>query len=599
MILMKPNMMKFLGAVGFIACACTTVEGAEFEFINLDEAGEGLNDPTVVDPVGGNMATTVGGQRLAALERVGEIWGSYLVSPVPIRVEVKFDPLGANVLASAGPVTAKSNFSNAPQRGVLYTVAQANSLAGTDLGAGVNDISVTVSSDADFYLGFNQDANASGSNFIDTILHELGHGLGFISFVASDGTFNSGTPDAFSSLVYDISMGKRWTELTAAQRVTSATSGTNLAWDGAFSNAGANQMLDLESGENRMVLDAVLPDLTRLEDVDYGTATFSDSVPATGISGLVVVTDDGSGDGTSTQACLPLINSAEVAGNIAFVRRGGCNFDDKVFNAQEAGAVAVILANNAGNSLVFPGGDSLVGGELVELNIPVITVTMAVGDSLEAASPGARIDLVQRLGTRTGSNSSRLNLYAPDPVQSGSSVSHWTTEASPDLLMEPIINPNLDRRLDLTLTQMKDIGWEVVDIPYPHETYEIWAARVFDTDEDLTAEEDDADGDGATNMEEYFFGSLPDDGDSKRFPEIVLEEGSTKIELIVSTLPADLRYGFEFSETLDGFDDVVTNVDVRLESRESIDDETERLVFELVEVPERRFVRVRIEAKEL
>ena len=27
--------------------------------------------------------------------------------------------------------------------------------------------------------------------------------------------------------------------------------------------------------------------------------------------------------------------------------------------------------------------------------------------------------------------------------------------------MEPIINSNLDRQLDLTLTQMKDIGWQV------------------------------------------------------------------------------------------------------------------------------------------
>ncbi|MGJ8644442.1 MAG: PA domain-containing protein [Luteolibacter sp.] len=573
-------------------------EGAEFIFVNQDGAGEGLNDPTPAAPVGGNTATTLGAQRLAALERVGEIWGRYLVSSVPIRVEVEFDPLGGNTLAAAGPVTVESNFTNAPQSGMLYTVAQANSLSGTDLRPGINDISVTVNSDQEYYLGFNQDA-ATDTNFIDTLLHELGHGLGFISFVdESTGSYNSNTPDVFSSLIYDVAMGKRWTELTAAQRVTSATSGTNLAWDGGFSNAGANQVLGLASLENRMVLDAVLPDLTRLEDREYNTVGFAVRFPAKGVSGLLVVTDDGSG-ATSTLACQDIVNGAEVAGNIAFVRRGTCNFDDKVFRAQEAGAVAVVIADNVAGSPVLAGGDGIVEGEVVDITVPVVTISMADGDTLEAASPGVRLDFEQRPGTRFGITDGRLNLYAPSPVELGSSVSHWTTAASPNLLMEPVINVNLDRKLDLTLTQMKDIGWEVVDIPFPHDSYETWAARVFDVSETLTAEGDDADDDGATNIEEYFFGSLPDDGGSRRFPEFVLDGGVPTLELVVSSLPADLVYAIEFSDTLDGFDEAVRNVDVRLESRESIDDETERLVFSLVEVPEKRFARVRIETKGL
>ncbi len=53
----------------------------------------------------------------------------------------------------------------------------------------------------------------------------------------------------------------------------------------------------------------------------------------------------------------------------------------------------------------------------------------------------------------------RVQLYTPNPVQSGSSVSHWDTDATTNLLMEPSINIGLPLDLDLTKQQMRDIGW--------------------------------------------------------------------------------------------------------------------------------------------
>jgi hypothetical protein len=54
-------------------------------------------------------------------------------------------------------------------------------------------------------------------------------------------------------------------------------------------------------------------------------------------------------------------------------------------------------------------------------------------------------------------------LYTPNPLVSGSSVSHWDVTASPNLLMEPNINPDLTTTLtapiDLTLPLLKDLGW--------------------------------------------------------------------------------------------------------------------------------------------
>jgi hypothetical protein len=54
-------------------------------------------------------------------------------------------------------------------------------------------------------------------------------------------------------------------------------------------------------------------------------------------------------------------------------------------------------------------------------------------------------------------------LYAPSPVESGSSISHFDTVASPNLLMEPFINSNLGSDLDLTDEQLFDVGWTPAD----------------------------------------------------------------------------------------------------------------------------------------
>ena len=53
----------------------------------------------------------------------------------------------------------------------------------------------------------------------------------------------------------------------------------------------------------------------------------------------------------------------------------------------------------------------------------------------------------------------RVELYTPGTFSSGSSVSHWNTASTPNLLMEPFINQNLPLSLDLTPNQMRDIGW--------------------------------------------------------------------------------------------------------------------------------------------
>ena len=70
-----------------------------------------------------------------------------------------------------------------------------------------------------------------------------------------------------------------------------------------------------------------------------GTAEFSSVGSVTDT--LILVND---GVGTVTDACTAITNS--IAGKIALIDRGTCNFRSKALAAQNAGAVGVIIANN-------------------------------------------------------------------------------------------------------------------------------------------------------------------------------------------------------------------------------------------------------------
>lgn len=67
-----------------------------------------------------------------------------------------------------------------------------------------------------------------------------------------------------------------------------------------------------------------------------------------------------------------------VAGKIAIIDRGTCEFTVKVMNAQIAGAVAVVVANNQGDSFFAMGGTNR------KIKIPSVMVGQSHGAALEA-----------------------------------------------------------------------------------------------------------------------------------------------------------------------------------------------------------------------
>src|SRR5687768_6703457 len=109
-ILNAKRLLPFFAMVVVLACFSSAFATATIVIVNVDGPGEGFNDPTPVAPVGGNTGTTRGQQRLNAFSYAASIWGSTLDSPVTIRIQAAFNPLGANVLGSAGTTYLVSDF---------------------------------------------------------------------------------------------------------------------------------------------------------------------------------------------------------------------------------------------------------------------------------------------------------------------------------------------------------------------------------------------------------------------------------------------------------------------------------------------------------
>jgi Ca2+-binding RTX toxin-like protein len=225
--------------------------------VNNDGPNEGFNDPASFTPVGGNNATTRGQARLNAFQAAADFWGQFLQSDVVIKVGATFDSMGGSsnsaILGSAGAYSVHNNFANQPVPNTLYPVALANSIAGTDLNGSANpEIIARFNSDVDnssvlgsvnWYYGL--DGNSGGHiDFFTVVLHELGHGLGFIDLIGDNGSL--GTPGIYDrNLVYnDPANGiKDLINMTTAQRLAAITSGTRLLWNGSNVTADAGGKL--------------------------------------------------------------------------------------------------------------------------------------------------------------------------------------------------------------------------------------------------------------------------------------------------------------------------------------------------------------------
>ncbi|MFN0102839.1 MAG: PA domain-containing protein [Bryobacteraceae bacterium] len=450
---------------------------ATIVIVNNDGPGEGFNDPTPVAPVGGNSGTTLGQQRLIAFQSAADVWGASLTSNVTIPVRANFDPLTCTatsaVLGSAGPITVSRDFTNAPLAGTWYHAALANKRFGSDIVAAEPDIAARFNSNLGqancltgvfFYLGLD---NNHGTNIdlVTVVLHEFGHGLGFSTTTnGSTGAQLQGFPSSYDHFLLDLTTSLGWTAMTNAERAASAINARKVVWTGPQVTAAVPTVLSLGTPELGVVTVGLPVNVTGTYLA--GRAQFGAALSNPGVtSDLMPVVSQLGGTGPG---CEPFnaVNTVAVNGRIALIDRGVCSFIIKVKNAQNAGAVGVVIADNVAGS---PPPD--LGGVDPTITIPSVRITLADGNTLKTAlryrsrtKSGVVTTLRLNTAIRSGADAgNRMLVYTPNPFQSGSSVSHWDTSAFPNLLMEPAINADLTHSVsapsDLTLEMLRDIGW--------------------------------------------------------------------------------------------------------------------------------------------
>lgn len=470
--------------LAFLAILLTT--GSAFARVtitikNIDAAGQGFNDPTPATPIGGNTGTTLGEQRLNAFKYAAGIWGDILDSPVPIVIEASFSPINSTtnpctttsaILGQAGSKGYLSDFTNAPLPHVGYPIALANKLAGRDLNDTLPEIGATFNALVDnptclgprgWYYGLDGN-HGTNIDLVSVLLHEFAHGLGFAGNISTNsGNFSGGnTPSVFDIHTFDTQAGLRWDQMSSQQRLVSMINTGHLAFDGPLTKAHAATLL-----KPATYLSVSSPSAAA-RPFDIGQATFGAAVSSITLSGdIVAATDPADEIGPSTfDGCSAYTNPSAVAGKWALVNRGGnaageppCTFVLKAQNAQAAGAIGLIVADNREESCLPP---AMSGGD-ASITIPVISVTLSDGAAIRTqTAAGAVATLLTDPTHLAGATPDGYpRLYAPCTLEPGSSIYHFDVTAKPSLLMEPFISDDLNHTPDLTLDELRDIGWTV------------------------------------------------------------------------------------------------------------------------------------------
>lgn len=462
---------RFLTALTLLAFSTLAHAGANIVIINNNAPGVGFNDPTPTAPIGGNSGTTIGQQRLIAFQYAANIWGATLDSNTDIRVQAQFVPLTctatAAVLGSAGTIQIIRDFPGAEFPATWYHTALANKRAGTDL-LQTNDINTNFNSNlgnpgcltaSGWYYGLDTNHPSNRINLVTVLLHEFAHGLGFSQFAStSSGSQIQGLTDVYGRRLFDLSQNRFWPDMTNAQRAASAINSRRVVWTGPTVTASASSVLSYGIPLLRISAPAAIAGAYPVGLAAFGTQLS----PAVVAGDLVVATDDANAGGPSTtDGCTAITNAGAVAGRIAVVDRGTCGFVIKAKNVQNAGAIAMVVADN-----VAGGPPAGMAGVDPTVTIPSVRITLADANAIKAQLGGntvtgaLTVDLSVLAG---GDDAGRVLVNAPNPVQPGSSISHWDPVTNRNQLMEPAINFNLTHSVkppeDLTLPLFRDIGW--------------------------------------------------------------------------------------------------------------------------------------------
>jgi hypothetical protein len=166
-----------------------------------------------------------------------DVWSANFKSSVVISVDASWGRSSSwGVLGSARPGSFFSAFSGAPDPSLWYPSALANALAGRDLDKKNPEIIIQVNSAAAWNSRGDGAPSSNEYDLQSVFLHELGHGLGFLSNDAYDPFFGLGSldqPTPFDAYL-QTSDGRRLADLPTPSRELGIALTTSLEWNGAL-----------------------------------------------------------------------------------------------------------------------------------------------------------------------------------------------------------------------------------------------------------------------------------------------------------------------------------------------------------------------------
>ena len=178
-----------------------------------------------------------------------DVWAANFESSVPIYIDATWGRSPSySVLGSARPGSYFSNFKGAPDASLWYPSALANALAGKDLDGDNPEMFITVNSLANWYRGNGTGPTRFEYDLQSVILHEMAHGLGFLSTDSYDDFFGYGSidqPTPYNAYTQTMD-GRRLSDLPSPSLELGEALTSKLVWSGPLgvaANGGEKPLL--------------------------------------------------------------------------------------------------------------------------------------------------------------------------------------------------------------------------------------------------------------------------------------------------------------------------------------------------------------------
>jgi hypothetical protein len=164
-----------------------------------------------------------------------DVWSANFKSSVVISVDASWGRSSSwGILGSARPGSFFSAFSGAPDPSLWYSSAAANALAGKDLDKTNPEIVIQVNSGANWNTRGDGAPSSTEFDLESVFIHELGHGLGFLSNDAYDPFFALGSldqPTPFDAYLQTAD-GRRLADLPTPSKELGTALTSSLVWSG-------------------------------------------------------------------------------------------------------------------------------------------------------------------------------------------------------------------------------------------------------------------------------------------------------------------------------------------------------------------------------